>query len=978
MGLLSTAKKVATGLLDMDTPSRMARATDQGYSTDVYHGSTHNLTNMDALKTNTDSDWGQGVYSSNNIDDVNANYAGIGPDLTSRIDRRMDDIDSRIDGYEFEDLINAFPEMTEKEAKSIASGNSEMFDKFKRRLATKEIAGPNSGVVYPLKLQIKDYAVIDQKNPTRIEGRDYQAEAADDLNRSDFGSDDDYEDALYELADEMQADDYDSPLATISETLRRSGVDSDKIGEITQEFYDFDSISAFDLDKAIRSAEIYAEDELGNMIPNGAISAQVFSDLGYKGVKDNTVNAKFPTMKGMNPDTTHYITFPQNEQTIRSVNAQFDPAKSNSTSLLASRPEAAIGGLLALTAMGASEDADAGVVSSGTKAVRGLLDMDTPSRMARAKEQGFDTDNVIYHATTANFSAFDPKMAGSSTGAKDAAQGMWFADSPQATKYFGGYDDQIPTPEYSDYILSMASKRKNLEGMRDRGEISASEYFRQGRDYRAASPAEPQNKFTEGYESGSQIIPSMVRGRLKEVDASNYSPDRFLDIAKSAKSEGYDGVKFNNINDMDEASVRHSQTLIFDPSNIRSVNAAFDPAKASSSNLLASNPVATAAAGAGGLLAVTGSEDADAGVVGSGVRIAKEILNLRAQGRANEVTNEMMDAADPQYMFDNTPLPMDEASRLSRANSASASTDMYHMTDKDFNAFANPSRFGMQGKGVYVAKNPPSDMDVPNGLGDLINKKDGLFSEGTNLMPLRFTGESFDESIQRLDPFSDEGTAVLKRFGLKPNKTYSKIKGAEEGRDISEQLYDLASRQATKKHGNQRTPEWVEELKSSLNSRLKKAGFTATEDSYTGYQMAFDPKNVRSKFARFDPEFSNLKNLSASNPVATTSAGLMAMDNVGQESQGLMDAMAGRDAMLTPQEIEYLNNQRELQQLLGTQDTNKFNYADIVPMKRNKETGERSFAMTGLLRDIIEAGHNVVQSQRTGIQNQQSLWDIIL
>ena len=344
MGLLSTpvglGTKVVRGLLDMDTPSRMARAKEQGFDTDVYHGSTHDLTNMDAFKTNIESDWGQGIYSSNNIDDVNPNYAGVGPDLTSRIDRRMDDIDSRIDGYEFEDLINAFPEMTEKEAKSIASGNSEMFDKFKRRLATKEIAGPNSGVVYPLKLQIKDYAVIDQKNPTRIEGRDYQAEAADDLNRSDFGSDDDYEDALYELADEMQADDYDSPLATISETLRRSGVDSDKIGEITQDFYGSDSISAWDLDSAIRSAEIYAEDELGNMIPNGAISAQVFSDLGYKGVKDNTVNAKFPTMKGMNPDTTHYITFPQNEQTIRSVNAQFDPAKSNSTSLLASKPAA--------------------------------------------------------------------------------------------------------------------------------------------------------------------------------------------------------------------------------------------------------------------------------------------------------------------------------------------------------------------------------------------------------------------------------------------------------------------------------------------------------------------------------------------------------------------------------------------------------------------------------------------------------------
>jgi len=347
MGLLSTplsvGNKVVRGLLDMDTPSRMARAKEQGYNTDAYHGSTHDLTNMDALKTNIESDWGQGIYSSNNIDDVNNNYAGLGPDLTSRIDRKMDDIDSRIDGYEFKDLINAFPEMTKKEAKSIASGNSEVFDTFKRREATKEIAGPNSGVVYPLKLKTEDYAVIDIKNPTRIEGRDYYGEAADDLDRSDFGSDDDYEDALYELADDFRASDYDSPLETISQTLRDSGADDYTIEEIIQKVSDDDSISAFDLDLAIRSAEIYADDELGNMIPNGAISAQVFRDLGYKGVKDNTVNAKFPTMKGMNRNTTHYITFPQNEQTIRSVNAKFDSAKSNSTNLLASKPAATIG-----------------------------------------------------------------------------------------------------------------------------------------------------------------------------------------------------------------------------------------------------------------------------------------------------------------------------------------------------------------------------------------------------------------------------------------------------------------------------------------------------------------------------------------------------------------------------------------------------------------------------------------------------------
>jgi hypothetical protein len=240
---------------------------------------------------------------------------------------------------------------------------------------------------------------------------------------------------------------------------------------------------------------------------------------------------------------------------------------------------------------------------------QGLLDMDTPSRMARATEQGFDVDNPVYHGTTASFSAFDPNMAGSSTGAKDAAKGMWFADSPIATKYFGGYDDQIPTKEYSDYILAIASKRNSLEKMRDNGEISASEYFRKGRELTASSPAEPVNKFTEGYEDGSQIMPAMVRGLIKEVDAANYSPDRFLEVAKSAKDDGFDGVRFIDINDMDEAPVKHSQTVMFDPSNIRSTNAAFDPAKTGSSNLLASNPVATTSAGILGAIAAAQSND---------------------------------------------------------------------------------------------------------------------------------------------------------------------------------------------------------------------------------------------------------------------------------------------------------------------------------------------------------------------------------
>ena len=370
----------------------------------------------------------------------------------------------------------------------------------------------------------------------------------------------------------------------------------------------------------------------------------------------------------------------------------------------------------------------------------------------------------------------------------------------------------------------------------------------------------------------------------------------------------------------------------------------------------------------GGLLALTAmgaSEDADAGVVSSGVRIAKEILNLRAQGRANEVTNEMMSYADPQYLFDNTPLPMDTASRLNRAEGGGFDTNvpLYHSGNKEIESI-NPdfkASFGGEKGAFYTTTNS----DVANTYGgDIIQQFYGKTPNDALIVDAHNRG------------FSELGKETVTSKGT---------------------LGDVVPQQFDKWSAGNRSigrPEVIHTdmvsagypSDTTIFNRLKDEGFynriDPEDEFYDGTPSTVradqNATNLRSTSARFDPEFSHLSNTLASNPVATTSAGLLAMDNVGQESQGLMDAIAGRDAMLTSQQVEYLNNQRELQQLLGTQDTNKFNYADIVPMKRNKETGERSFAMTGLLRDIIEAGHNVVQSQRTGIQNQQSLWDIIL
>ena len=48
--------------------------------------------------------------------------------------------------------------------------------------------------------------------------------------------------------------------------------------------------------------------------------------------------------------------------------------------------------------------------------------------------------------------------------------------------------------------------------------------------------------------------------------------------------------------------------------------------------------------------------------------VARRILELRQAGRSDEVTEKMMSAADDPYMNENTPLPMDRASREARAD----------------------------------------------------------------------------------------------------------------------------------------------------------------------------------------------------------------------------------------------------------------------------------------------------------------------
>ena len=65
--------------------------------------------------------------------------------------------------------------------------------------------------------------------------------------------------------------------------------------------------------------------------------------------------------------------------------------------------------------------------------------------------------------------------------------------------------------------------------------------------------------------------------------------------AKQAQSQGYDSVLYDGPGTVDG----QPEIIIFDPANIRSVHAAFDPEKSGSSELLAAVPFAVGGVGSG-------------------------------------------------------------------------------------------------------------------------------------------------------------------------------------------------------------------------------------------------------------------------------------------------------------------------------------------------------------------------------------------
>jgi len=167
----------------------------------------------------------------------------------------------------------------------------------------------------------------------------------------------------------------------------------------------------------------------------------------------------------------------------------------------------------------------------------GELPMDAESVARRADEQGYDASSLLYHGTEEGVTDFSPSAGGELGGGvyvtKDPTQA-----SEYARKQYGG-----PYQDGANVIPVYSKPLKQTE--RDDWVKSRSENM----------------------------------GRLREENngewEARFAREAEREIADDVSAEGYGGIYLNN--PIGERSLMYDQGVIYDPNNIRSPNAAFDP-----------------------------------------------------------------------------------------------------------------------------------------------------------------------------------------------------------------------------------------------------------------------------------------------------------------------------------------------------------------------------------------------------------------
>lgn len=193
------------------------------------------------------------------------------------------------------------------------------------------------------------------------------------------------------------------------------------------------------------------------------------------------------------------------------------------------------------------------------------LDMSQEARMARAKEQGFDVETPVYHGTDQVVNKFNPGRASRAEQANFRSVHM------------------AEDPEFANLYASKPGGNVTKAFIAKDGVIDGTKLIKIG---------SKEEEILRDLLKGTGIKPYVSDGLMPPLQG-------YLDQVSPAKAEkvlakhGVKGVKYsarygNLVPGGMTVQARSDAYAMLDPSQIRSIHAAFDPAKRNSADLLAS------------------------------------------------------------------------------------------------------------------------------------------------------------------------------------------------------------------------------------------------------------------------------------------------------------------------------------------------------------------------------------------------------
>lgn len=286
-------------------------AKEAGYDSDkdLHHGTTHDFTVFSTERSNVENDMGKGFYFSSNPSDVENNYAGEGPDLTSRIERKKEQIHQELDDIETKQGLTDYAknhgiDLTELKVTPYAgkpeTALSSIRNAISLEIARKELNGGNPKTLKTY-VRLENPAILGGKDQTILEMSHPYDEEGEPLDEEPTGTLVDFTNALKEAA--MGYGNEEDVAQAASELMEKANYESIPLSEAIEFLKQHEGIA-------------YVEDPHTGDIAGNELIREALEETGYDGIVDNTVNQKFGSerragkqMAGMDEDTYHVIAF---------------------------------------------------------------------------------------------------------------------------------------------------------------------------------------------------------------------------------------------------------------------------------------------------------------------------------------------------------------------------------------------------------------------------------------------------------------------------------------------------------------------------------------------------------------------------------------------------------------------------------------------------------------------------------------------